>query len=191
MAQPTSSSPPARRGGGARSRLIFGFTWWVVLAALWLLLVDSFATVELLVGAVAAALAASVAEAVRERGYVRFSPAAAWLRHGPRVLWQILDDCWILAVALARQLLGKGTVHGVVLRSPMRYGGEGGRDSARRALLNFGISITPNSYVIDLDGETSTAVIHQLVPGPADPLLGEPPATPSSTLGPKPAEEER
>ncbi len=173
MAQPTSSLTPAPMGRGLRSRLIFGFVWWVVLAALWLLLVESLAPVELLVGALAAALAASVAEAVREGGYVRFAPSLAWLRHGPRVAWQILDDCWILAVALVRQLLGGRPARGLITRVPMRYGDEGGRDSARRALLNFGISITPNSYVIDLDGETSTAVIHQLVPGPLDPLLGD------------------
>src|SRR5271154_5697194 len=106
MAQPAGSSSPSRLGRGWQSRLVFAFSWWLVLVALWLLLVESLAPVELAAGAFAAALAASVAEAVREREYVRFSPALRWLRHGPRVVWQILDDCRILAVALVRQLLG-------------------------------------------------------------------------------------
>ncbi len=171
MAQSASSSPSVGRGW--RARLGFGLAWWVVLAGLWLLLVESFAPAELAAGAVAAALAASVAEAVREGEYVTFAPALAWLRYGPRVAWQILADCWILAVALAHHLRGDRLAHGLVTRVPMRYGDDGGRDAARRALLNFGISITPNSYVIDFDGELSMAVIHQLVPGPPDPLLGE------------------
>jgi hypothetical protein len=56
---------------------------------------------------------------------------------------------------------------------PVRYGDDSSRAAARRALLNFGVSITPNSYVVDLDEETSTVLVHQLVPGGLDPLLQE------------------
>jgi len=170
MVQPTSPSSSRR---GLRSRLIFGVAWWAALFALWLLLVESVATAELMAGVVASALAASVAEAVREREYVRFAPAASWLRFVPRLVWQVLEDCWILGVALARQLAGGRPARGVISRVPMRYGDDSGRAAARRALLNFGISITPNSYVIDFDAETSTAVLHQLVAGHPDPLLGD------------------
>jgi multisubunit Na+/H+ antiporter MnhE subunit len=188
MSQPTSSSAPARAGRGARSRLIFGFAWWAILAALWLLLVESLAPAELIVGGLAAAIAASVAEAVREQGYMRFSPSLVWLRHGPRIAWQILADCWILAVALVRHVGGR-PARGLIIRVPIRYGDDSGRAAARRALLNFGISITPNSYVIDLDGEAATAVIHQLVPGQLDPLLAD--DAPTSDPDTRPVEGER
>ncbi len=138
---------------------------------LWLLLVESLATAELVAGAVAAALAASVAEAVREQGYMRFSPDPAWLTHVPRIAWQVLVDCWILARALVRQLVGRGRARGLLIRAPVQYGDDSSRAAARRALLNVGISITPNSYVVELDEETSTALVHQLVPGDPDPLL--------------------
>jgi multisubunit Na+/H+ antiporter MnhE subunit len=183
MAHPTNSSTPALRRG-LRSRLVFGFAWWLVLAGLWLLLVESLAPAELIVGALAAAIAASVAEAVREQGYMRFAPSPAWIRHGPRIAWQILVDCSILAVALVRQVLGGRPARGLVLRVPVRYGDDSGRAAARRALLNFGISITPNSYVIDLDGEAGIAVIHQLVPGQLDPLLAD--DEPTSDAAPDP-----
>jgi multisubunit Na+/H+ antiporter MnhE subunit len=153
--------------------LTFGLIWWAALVALWLLLVESLATAELVAGAVAAALAASVAEAVRERGYMRFAPDPVWLVRVPRVAWQILEDCWILARALARQLLGRGRARGLLIRVPVRYGDDSSRAAARRALLNFGVSITPNSYVVDLDEETTTVLVHQLVPGGLDPLLQE------------------
>ena len=171
MAQTPEAPSVPDRGRHVSSRLRFGLTWWVVLMALWLLLVESLATAELVAGAVAAALAASVAEAVREQGYMRFAPDPAWLAHVPRIAWQIVEDCWILARALARQLLGRGHARGLLIRAPVRYGDDSSRAAARRALLNFGVSITPNSYVVDLDEETSTALVHQLVPGYPDPLL--------------------
>lgn len=171
-------TPPAAPSSArtTRERLRFGAAWWVVLMAVWLLLVETLAVAELLAGAAAAALAASVAEAVRELGYVRFAPRLAWARHAPRVAGQVLIDCGILFAALGRRLIQRRDVRGVMRRIPIRYGDDGGRDAARRALLNFGVSITPNSYVVDLDPETSTVLIHQLVAGPIDPLVqgGEP-----------------
>ena len=154
-----------------RARLRFGLAWWAVLLVVWLLFVDSLALPELLAGAAAAAVAASVAETVRELGYVRFAPRLAWMRHAPRVGWQVLVDCGVLFAALARRLARRRALHGVMLRLPVRYGDDSARDAARRALLNFGVSITPNSYVVDLDAETSTVLIHQLVAGPIDPLV--------------------
>jgi len=165
-----ASTPPVARSP-ARARLRFGLAWWAVLMAVWLLLVETFAVPEVVVGSVAAAAAASVAEAVRELGYVRFAPRLAWLRHAPRVAGQVLVDCGILFAALARRVIRRRDVRGVMLRVPVRYGDDSGRGAARRALLNFGVSITPNSYVVDLDPETSTVLIHQLVAGPIDPLV--------------------
>ena len=169
MDQPAFPSPAAR-GSTVSSRLRFGLAWWAVLMAAWLLFVDTFAVAEVLAGVVASALAASFAEAVRERGYVRFSPRARWLAHAPRVAWQILVDCWILEVALVRRLQGRRP-RGVLYRVPIRYGGDDSRSAARRALLNFAVSITPNSYVLDLEPGTGVALVHQLVPDRLDPLL--------------------
>jgi multisubunit Na+/H+ antiporter MnhE subunit len=167
--QPALRSPVAR-GSSLSSRLRFGVAWWAALMAAWLLFVDTFAVAEVLAGVVASALAASLAEAVRERGYVGFAPRARWVAHGPRVVWQILVDCWILEVALVQRLRGR-RVRGVMYRVPIRYGGDDSRAAARRALLNFAVSITPNSYVLDLESDTGTALVHQLVPDRLDPLL--------------------
>ncbi len=170
MDQPASSSSPVARERSLSGRLRFGLAWWAALMVAWLLFVDTFALPEVLAGIVASALAASLAEAVRERGYVRFSPRARWLLHAPRVAWQILVDCWILEVALVQRLRGR-RIRGVLYRVPIRYGGDDSRSSARRALLNFAVSITPNSYVLDLEPDTDVALVHQLVPDRLDPLL--------------------
>jgi hypothetical protein len=101
---------------------------------------------------------------------VRFSPRARWLTHAPRVARQVLVDCWILEVALVQRIRGR-RVRGVMYRVPIRYGGDDSRAAARRALLNFAVSITPNSYVLDLEPDTGTALVHQLVPNRLDPIL--------------------
>ncbi len=171
MALEPADAPPVTARRLTRSRLRFGLAWWAVLLAVWLLFVDSLAAPEVLAGVVAAAVAASVAETVRELGYVRFAPRLRWVRHAPRVGGQILVDCGVLFAALVWRLFRRRPLRGVMLRIPVRYGDDGARDAARRALLNFGVSITPNSYVVDLDQETSTVLIHQLVAGPVDPLV--------------------
>jgi multisubunit Na+/H+ antiporter MnhE subunit len=171
MAHDPASRFPTSGESRVAARWRFGLAWWAVLMGIWMLFVESLAPAELIAGAVAAAAAASLAELVRERGYVRFAPRAGWLVHVPRVALQILRDCAILGAALGRRVLRRRPVRGVLIRVPIRYGDAGGRASARRALLNFGVSITPNSYVVHLDDETSTALIHQLVPGPLDPLV--------------------
>jgi len=162
---------PAARGSSLSSRIRFGVAWWAALLGAWLLFVDTLAPAELLVGVVASAIAASLAEAVRESGYMRFWPRARWLLQAPRVALQILVDCWILEVALVERLGRRRTVRGVLYRVPVRYGGGESRAAARRALLNFAVSITPNSYVLDLESDTGTALVHQLVPDRLDPLL--------------------
>jgi multisubunit Na+/H+ antiporter MnhE subunit len=171
MVEQRETSEPTPRGSGFLSRIRFGIAWWAALMAAWLLFVESLALAEVLAGVVASAVAAGTAEAVRERGYVRFSPRARWLVRVPRVGWQILTDCWILGGALVEQIRGRRTVRGVMYRVPIAYGDDSSQAAARRALLNFAVSITPNSYVLDLDEDTSTALVHQLVPARLDPLL--------------------
>lgn len=185
MVDQSASPRLTPRGSPLRSRIRFGVAWWAALFGAWLLFVESLAVAELVVGVIASAAAASLAEAVREGGYVRFSPRARWLVHAPRVALQIFVDCWILGVALVEQLLGRRTVRGVMYRVPIHYGDEGSQAAARRALLNFAVSITPNSYVLDLDEDSSTALVHQLVPDRLDPLLQDPTA---DERGPSPRE---
>ena len=145
--------------------------WWSALAVVWLLLVDTLQVDELVVGAVAAAIAATVATAVHRRGYIRFWPRAAWLREVPSLLWDIVVDCALLAGALWRSVVRREQVHGVTLRVPFHHGGDNGRDGARRALVNFAVSITPNSYVVDIDPEGDSLLVHRLVPVPLDRVL--------------------
>jgi len=138
----------------------------------WLLLVDTIDPEELAAGAVAAALAATVATTVHRRGYIRFQPRLRWLRHTPALLWNVLVDCRLLGVALWQRVVLRRPVTGTTVRVPFEHGGDTGRDGARRALVNFAISLTPNSYVIDIDPEAHSLLIHQLVADLPDRIPG-------------------
>jgi multisubunit Na+/H+ antiporter MnhE subunit len=145
--------------------------WWIALAVVWLMLVDSLHPDELIVGAAAAAIAATVGTVVQHRGYIRFWPRAAWLLETPYLIGGIVVDCGLLAVALWRRVVGRRSVRGEMIRVPFHPGGDTGRDGARRALVNFAVSITPNSYVVDIDPEGDSLLVHRLVPVPLDRVL--------------------
>lgn len=145
--------------------------WWVCLLVIWMLLVDTFDPEELLVGAVAAAIAATLAITMHRRGFVRFWPRAAWLRQTPALAWSVVVDCALLGQALWRTAVARQRVEGISIRVPFHHGGDDGRDVARRALVNFAVSLTPNSYVIDIDPDADSLLVHRLVPGPLDQVL--------------------
>jgi multisubunit Na+/H+ antiporter MnhE subunit len=145
--------------------------WWGSLLLAWLLLVDTLDPQELIVGVAAAALAATVAVAVHRRGYIRFWPRAAWLAQLPYLAWRVVADSGLLAAALWRRLVDRQAVTGSTIRVPFHYGGDNGRDGARRALVNASVSLTPNTFVIDIDPEGDNVLVHQLVPAPLDRVL--------------------
>ena len=128
--------------------------WWVVLAALWLLLVDNTKLRELVAGAVAAALAASAATAVEERHPLRLAPRPSWLLGALRVLPRLPLGCVALTVALVR-----------------RRGGSFPESVARRAFAEALDSLGPNSYVVGIDDDVM--LVHQLV-RPEDPASADP-----------------
>jgi multisubunit Na+/H+ antiporter MnhE subunit len=166
-----SSLDPEVRSENGQHYLLLWLIWWGALLLGWLLLVDTFEWEELLVGVGAAAIAASVAIAVHRRGYIRFWPRVACLSHVPYLAWTVLVDTGLLAVALWRRAILREPVRGSTIRVPFHHGGDNGRDGARRALVNFSVSLTPNTFVLDLDPEGDTLLVHQLVPRPPDRLL--------------------
>jgi multisubunit Na+/H+ antiporter MnhE subunit len=161
-------SEPSR--GLARFAALW-LAWWVALLVIWILLVDTFDPEELLVGALAAAISATVAVAVHRRGYIRFWPRARWLLQVPYLVWDVGVDCGLLAVALWNRVVRRRPVRGETIRVPFHHGGDDGRDGARRALVNFAVSLTPNSYVVDIDPEGDSLLVHRLVDVPLDRVL--------------------
>ena len=88
-------------------RVGFWIAWYVPLVILWLAFVDTLDPAEVALGLVAAAVAATAAELVRSQDLVRFRLDPRWLRDVHRLPWQVLRDCWLLAVGLWRHCTGR------------------------------------------------------------------------------------
>jgi multisubunit Na+/H+ antiporter MnhE subunit len=143
-----------------RLRARFWIAWYLPLVLLWLAFVDTVATGEVLLGLVAAAVAATAAEMVRDQDLVRFRLKVSWLRDLYRLPGQVLADSGMLAVALWRRLTGR-PVHGGfrTLRFPIDP--DEALSAGRRALVTGFVSLTPNTYVVGVE-EDGVMLVHQL-----------------------------
>ena len=141
----------------------FWLLWYVPLFGLWLLFVDTLAKEELVLGAIAAAAAATAADIVRAQDLVRFRMRPRWVLGVAGLPKQTVTDSWLLAVALWRQLRHPGSVRGLFRVLPFPAEADDARSAARRALVTGVISIAPNSYVVGIEHDEGCMLVHQLV----------------------------
>jgi multisubunit Na+/H+ antiporter MnhE subunit len=160
-----TSRPPARERPQAR----FWLAWYVALFLLWLAFVDTLATAELVLGLVAAAVAATAAELVRAQDLVRFRLEWAWLRDLHRLPWQVLAGSWALWAALWRHLTGR-PVTGSFVALPFPVEQDDATSAGRRALVTGTVSLTPNAFVVGIEGDEGFVLLHQLVPEATQPV---------------------
>ena len=150
-------------------RVGFWIAWYVPLVILWLAFVDTFDPAEVVLGLVAAAVAATAAELVRSQELVRFRLDPHWLRGLPGLPWQVLHDTWLLTVALWRHCTGS-PVRGVFRVVPFPSEADDDRSAARRALATALVSVAPNTVVVGVEGAEGEMLVHQLVPEPGSPV---------------------
>jgi multisubunit Na+/H+ antiporter MnhE subunit len=142
----------------------FWIAWYLPLFGLWLLLVGTLALEEVVLGAIAAAVAATAADLVRAQDLVRFRMRLRWLTGVWTLPWRIVADSWLLAVALWRELRRPGSVRGVFRVLPFpRDSDDAAAGPARRALVTGCASISPNTYVVGIEGDEGAVLVHQLV----------------------------
>ena len=139
-------------------------SWWLLCAALWLLLVDRTPPAELLAGAGVAAIGATAAVLVRARREVLLRPRARWLLRAWRPVLGIAGDL----VPLARVLVTRGILRrdgrGALTEVPYAHVGSGPEDTAHRAVTEALGSLAPNTIVVDVDHERGVLLAHQLRP---------------------------
>src|SRR5690349_16428721 len=99
MAATPSPRDPSRHPGAVRAWLV----WWVLLAALYLALVDTVLVPELVAGAVAAAIGATGAVVVRRQRRILLRPRVAWAPAVVRAIGRFGADLVPLAEALWRR----------------------------------------------------------------------------------------
>jgi multisubunit Na+/H+ antiporter MnhE subunit len=157
----TSPRPPHRVPLARRARA--WLAWWVVLMSFWVAVDYSIAPDELLAGAGAAALAAFLAELVTYQAAARLHLRVRWITPVLGLPGQVTRDTGIVFAALWRRL-----AHGELPASgfrelPVRYGDDSPAGRTRRTLLVGGKSLAPNTFVLGIDKDTDTMIIHQLV----------------------------
>jgi multisubunit Na+/H+ antiporter MnhE subunit len=131
---------------------------------LWMLLVFNTQAAEIVLGALAAALAATGAELVRSRGYVPFAPDPRWSRALVRLPRDVMVDSWRMTLLLARHFLRGEPIQGRFRIVQFSCGPrDDPRDQARVAVAQWLGGVSPNTYVLGVDERRQVAVLHQLM----------------------------
>jgi hypothetical protein len=138
--------------------------WWAVMMSLWIIVDDSLATDELLAGAGAAALAATLAEMAGYQAGTWVNLRSGWLVPALRLIPDLVRDTGIVLLALGRTLLTGRQPASEFREISAPFGDQTPRARTRRALLLAGRSVAPNTFALGLDQEDGVMVVHQLVP---------------------------
>lgn len=144
--------------------IAFWLLAWVASAALWIVLVDTVVSPELIAGAAVAALAATATELVRrQRVAEQALEPQLWVRL-PLVLVRAIPDVGRLTRAAFAQLFARKAARGRVIAMPLHAAGHEPEARARRAAAIGLGSIAPNSIVIGVDPDSGVVLVHQLEP---------------------------
>lgn len=141
------------------------FAWsvgWLFAGALYLLLIDITDLPELLVGIVAAAIAATGLELAREQHIVGERVRPAWLRTLYRPLAKVPSDIGFVCIAAVRQLFSRSPARGSFRVARFRCSEEHELQSGRAALAESLGSFAPNTIVIGVDFDRELILAHQL-----------------------------
>lgn len=161
MSASDSTSPARRTARRAAAWLVA----WLLAGALYLLLIDTTSLPELLVGAVAAALAASGFELAREQQTVGgLTARVRWLVRLYRPVKNVPADIAMLSLLAVRQLLRPRPVNGKFRAVRFRCGDEEELETGRRAIVESFGSVSPNTIIVGVDGEHELILGHQLRP---------------------------
>ena len=138
---------------------------WVLAGALYLLLIDTTSLPELIVGAGAAAIAATGFELAREQQTAGgLTARLRWLRTVHRPLLKVPADIAKVSMMALRQMVRPKPVNGTFRAVPFRCGPEHDIEIGRRALAESLGSFAPNTIIVGVDVEQELILGHQLRP---------------------------
>jgi multisubunit Na+/H+ antiporter MnhE subunit len=138
--------------------------WWLALFWFWLLLAGEWNRLELVAAAIAATIAATLAEFARARtGFAARLPRRA-PADVPQVLGMVVVDFGILVWALVTSVARRRIVRGELVSRELERGPAAADGVGPRAWTALAASYSPNAYVIDIDPESRRVLLHDLVP---------------------------
>ncbi len=138
--------------------------WWVALFWLWLLLVAQWNREQVVAAAIAATIAASVAEFARTRTGLSAPLPLRVLADLPHALAMVVVDFGIIVWALLAGVARRRVVRGELVSRERPHGSWVTQGPGPRAWTVLVASFSPNAYVIDVDPEERRVLLHDLVP---------------------------
>jgi hypothetical protein len=139
--------------------------WWLALFWLWLLLTGDWNRIEVIGAACGAAVTATLAELVRSAARQRLTVPLERLRVSASVPVIVFADFGIVMWALVRSLRERRIVRGAFITRNFDAGPKTTQaGKAHRAWTVLLAGFSPNAYVIEIDPEADTVLLHDLVP---------------------------
>jgi multisubunit Na+/H+ antiporter MnhE subunit len=135
---------------------------WLFAAALYLLLIDTTDLPELIVGVVAAGIAATAFELAREQHIAGETIRARWLGRLYRPLVRVPRDVALVCAVALRQLLHRQPVQGEFRAVRFACGEDEALEVGRRALAESFGSFAPNTIIVGVDADRQLILAHQL-----------------------------
>ncbi|HZU72909.1 MAG TPA: hypothetical protein VE990_09085 [Acidimicrobiales bacterium] len=139
--------------------------WWALLVGVWVTTLSSVATSDMAAAAGSALLCALAMPAARRAVGGRWHPSPGWLRW---LLWLpaavAADFVRVSAVALS-QLRRRGSDPGEIRRLPLGPVSAGPVADARQAMATLTLSLTPGTFVFEVDEVAGAVVVHALTRG--------------------------
>lgn len=156
-------SAPVDRSGRRVALATLG--WLLVLSFVFIGLTGEWTSADW-VGAGGAGIIAAVATVPLTRsGMFRLEGRWRWVRYLPAVILQVFVDFWTVTVFLVRALVSRQRGQGVfVARSDFPTGGKEPEPTTWRGFVGWAATLSPNSYVVDIDAETGNRLSHDLIP---------------------------
>jgi hypothetical protein len=139
-------------------------SWWVALFWLWLLLAGEWNREQIVAAALAATLAATVAEFARARTGFRAPMPLRLLADLPEAIGMVVVDFGILVWALLAGAARRRAVHGELITRELDRGSWIDQGTGPRAWTVLLSSYSPNAYVVDVDTEARRVLVHDLIP---------------------------
>jgi hypothetical protein len=132
--------------------------------AFWVSIDDSSMFAELLAGAGAAALAASMAALAQYEARVHFRARAEWVAPAWRLPLVLVRETAVVMAALWARIVRGRTPPSEFIVVPAKYGRRTSEGATRRTLIIGATSFAPNRFVLGMDAGEDLMVVHQLVP---------------------------
>ena len=129
----------------------------------WIVFSGSFATHELLIGTIGAALATSGMVVINLQYPARFAPTASNLLTIWRLPWYVLSGTWEIAVVAAKDLIGIKPAKSLLRIARFDAGDKDDpRANASRVLAAGYTTVAPNFIVLGVNTSDQSLLFHQI-----------------------------